>query len=224
MSVTGVMRPLTGTEKLAIMFQLYERPAGATAWTLVSAPTARLGVWITPPDVTLGRRLGDVWNVPFEVANLAGPAAYRFRVSFRWTGARGRVLAIAQRTSVQCRQPELRPDLTVSGLSVAQDPLHPRLDQFTATLANLGLSGAGPFTVELSYTHAQAAVTKDQTIVHLAAHGSRPLQLAGALCDQGTNVTLTADPAAQVDVYTRSQARLTVPCPAPALAVATTTS
>ncbi len=94
------MRPLTGTQQLAIEFQLYEKPAGATSWTLVSVPgdSSHLNVWLTPTLPTLGQRPGDVWNVPFPVANLAAPATYRFKVTFRWTGANGHVLGTIMHT------------------------------------------------------------------------------------------------------------------------------
>ncbi len=220
-SVTAVMRPLQGTQKLAVEFQLFERASGTAAWTLISDPVvdAHLGVWITPPDATLGQRPGDVWNVPFEVANLAAPAAYRFSVEFRWTGLHGRVLGLLTRVSGACKQPELRPDLTVSSVAVSQDPAHPRRDQFAAVIGDDGLTGAGPFTLQLTYTHDQLAVTDSVTVAHIGPHVSRTLQLTGQLCDAGTDVTVTADPDDQIDVYSRSQASLTVICPAPTISV-----
>lgn len=226
-SVTAVMRPLSGTQKLAIEFQLYERAGGASAWTLVSVPGAasHLNVWLSPSIATLGRRPGDVWEVPFPVAQLSAPAAYRFRVSFRWTGSRGRVLGLVTRVSAACRQTELRPDLTVSSVAVAQQPLHPRVDAFTAVIDNAGVDAAAlPFGVELSYTHNHVLVTRQQTLARLAGHGSRTITFTGPLCDAGTPVTVTADPLGQIDVYTRSQASLTVACPTQAVPSTTSAS
>jgi hypothetical protein len=218
-SVTAVMRPLAGTQKLAIEFELFEKPSGATAWTLVSDPVVpHLNVWLSPPIPTLGRRPGDVWDVPFPVADLAAPAAYRFRVTFRWTGRHGRVLGTIARVSATCRQPELRPDLTVDSVTITQDPSHLRYDEFAAAIGDIGVSGAGPFDVQLSYVHDQAAVTDDKTVAHIDAHGTRTVQFADLLCDAGTQVTVTANPLGatdQIDVYSRSQASMSVTCPVP---------
>ncbi len=218
-SVTAVMRPLAGTRKLEIEFELFEKPSGATAWTLVSDPIVpHLNVWISPPIPTLGQRPGDVWDVPFPVAQLAAPAAYRFRVTFRWTGRHGRVLGTIARVSATCRQPELRPDLTVDSVTVTQEALHPRYDDFAAAIGDIGVRGAGPFGVQLSYVHDQAAVTDDKTVAHIDAHDTRTVQFADLLCDAGTQVTVTANPLGatnQIDVYSRSQASMTVTCPVP---------
>jgi hypothetical protein len=219
-SVTAVMRPLTGTQTLAIEFQLFEKAAGATAWTLVSDPVVpHLNVWLSPAIATLGQRPGDVWDVPFPVAQLAGPAAYRFRVKFRWTGARDRVLRTVALVSADCRQPEPRPDLTVDSVSVNQDPSDPGQDDFAAVIGDLGATGASGFEVQLTYIHDQMAETSDKTVAHIGPYGTRTLQFAGLLCDTGSQVTVTADPLDQIDVYSRSQASIAVSCPAPTTAI-----
>ncbi|MGO9790160.1 MAG: hypothetical protein ACLP8S_11910 [Solirubrobacteraceae bacterium] len=224
-SVTAVMRPLADTQKLAIEFRLFEKASGATAWTLVSDPVAdpHLNIWLSPGIPTLGQRPGDVWNVPFPVAQLAAPAAYRFRVRFKWTGGRGRVLGTAALVSATCRQPELRPDLTVDSVSVNQNQLHPRVEDFAVVIGDLGVTGAGPFMVQLGYTHDQIAAAKEQTVAHIAPHKTRALQFAGLLCDAGSEVTVIADPTDQIDVYSRSQASMTVTCPAPTIPVTSST-
>jgi hypothetical protein len=217
------MRPLNGTQRLAIEFQLFEKPAGASAWALVSDPLIpHLNVWLSPAIATLGQRPGDVWEVPFPVAQLAAPAAYRFRVKFRWTGRRDLALRTVALVSAACRQPELRPDLTVDSVTVTQDPSDPRYDDFAAVIGDLGVTGAGPFTVQLSYVHDQVAVPPlDKTVAHIGPHGTRTLQFAGPLCDTGSQVTVTADPLDQIDVYSRSQASIAVSCPAPTTAIST---
>jgi hypothetical protein len=102
-AITAVMRPLSGTERMQLKFTLLEKPREARAYTEVSG--GDLGKWISPEDPTLGQRPGDVWNLRKQVVNLAGPAIYRFHVRFRWTAARGRLLAIRSRWAKPCDQP-----------------------------------------------------------------------------------------------------------------------
>ena len=78
-----------------------------------------LGSWISPTDPTLGQQAGDVWILNNPVVNLFAPAAYRFRVTFRWIGSQGQTLGTAMQL-----EPDLlparaaRPDLLVRSLSV----------------------------------------------------------------------------------------------------------
>jgi hypothetical protein len=101
-STTAVMRPITGTERMGLRFELLSKTPGSGRF--VEADGAGLGTWIYPTDPpTLGQRPGDVWRLQKPVTNL--PAAiYRFRVSFRWFGAGGTVLATAVKLSQRCDQ------------------------------------------------------------------------------------------------------------------------
>jgi hypothetical protein len=102
--ITAVMRPVAGTERMELRFQLLRRPAGAPGFSEVQG--GDLGVWRHPTDpATLGQRPDDVWRLNKQVANLAGPAVYRFRVTFRWKGTSGRVLEHLVRLSELCSQP-----------------------------------------------------------------------------------------------------------------------
>ncbi len=214
-SVTSVMRPLTGTQKLEMRFELLQKADGSSVWSPVSGP--HFGVWVSPTNPpTLGQRPGDVWKVPFPVADLEAPFAYRLEVSFRWLGTHDRVIGTASRTTATCQQPELRPDLTVNSLKVDQSSLRPLYDNFLALIENTGATGVGSFTVQLTYTHDQASVTQVKTVARLGAHAARTLDFTGLRCDAGTQVTVTDDPQDLIDVYTRSNASLTVVCPSPA--------
>lgn len=207
-SVTAVMRPLAGTQKMAMNFSLVEKANGASSWSAVSG--SGLGVWITPSDPTLGQRPGDVWNVPHPVADLYAPARYRFSVRYRWTGDGGRVLGTATRVSAVCRQPELRPDLVVDSIAVTPDRDHAGFDDYVATIDNTGATSAGSFSVELSD---QGTVT-DQTVQSLDPRASTEVKLVGAACSAADPPTVTADPSDQVDVSSRARASLTAECPA----------
>ena len=101
-SVQAVMRPVPGTEAMTIRFDLLERPPASPT---INVQSGDLGVWVRPSAPSLGSRRGDVWRLSEPVSGLDAPAAYRFRVSFRWIGAHGRALGFANRYSRGCWQP-----------------------------------------------------------------------------------------------------------------------
>jgi hypothetical protein len=206
--VTAAMRPLTGTLRMAVQFVLLSKPAGASAFAPVAG--AGLGSWVSPSDPTLGQRPGDVWIIKHPVADLDAPAAYRFEVSFRWTGAKDRVLGTAVRFSRACVQPEFRPDLVVQAVSATVDPSHPALDDFAVTLANTGATGAGPFTLELS----DGTVVKDKTVDRLGPHAVKTFQFVAPGCSSSAPPRVVADPLDQIDVSSRVGASFAVACPA----------
>ena len=209
-SVTAVMRPVTGTKKLQVEFQLLERAAPSAAWAPVAGPG--LGVWLSPTHpASLGQQPSDVWFVKKPVADLNAPASYRFEVTFRWLGSGGGVLQTTTRLGRVCRQPELRPDLAVESISVVPGPSGASRAAYLAVIENLGLTGAGPFTVELSEG---GSALMDKTVVHLAAHASITVKLDGPACNPTQPPTVTVDPTDQVDVYSRAQATLAAQCTA----------
>jgi CARDB len=209
-SVQAVMRPLVDTRRLSVKFELLQRVSGAAAPTALHA--GDLGVWLLPADPTLGQLPGDVWRLNKTVLNLEAPAAYQFRVVFRWTGANGRVLGSTVRLSRVCHQQELRPDLAVTSLSVAPVAGHPNEDLYTAVVANRGLTGAGPFEV-LFVPGGSAAATTDN-IPSLGAGRSRTLSFTGPVCDPTDPPSVTADAAHEVDDYNRANNTATAVCPA----------
>jgi hypothetical protein len=208
MNITVIMRPLSGTQRLAMKVQLLERAAGAGSYTPV--PGTDLGVWQSPTNPpTLGQQPGDKWVAYHPVADLAAPAGYRYEVSFRWYGADGKVIGAVTRLSKVCFQRELRPDLTVDSVSVAPVVSHPNLDAYTAVVGDSGATGAGPFTVRLSADGA----TRERTVQHIHAHATRTVVIEGPLCRASSPPVVTVDPDDQVDVYSRSQASASVACP-----------
>ena len=101
-AVTALMRPVTGTAHLELRFNLQRKSTAHGSFTNVSG--GDLGKWRSPSDPTLGQRADDVWIVDKQVANLAAPAVYRFRVAFRWLGADGRPLSRELLASPRCVQ------------------------------------------------------------------------------------------------------------------------
>jgi hypothetical protein len=208
-SILAVTRPLTGTRKLAVKFDLLERTPVTASPTPVRADG--LGVWITPTNPTLGQLPGDVWRLNKTVLNLDAPAAYRFRVTFRWTGALGKVLGTAVRYTRTCTQRELRPDLLVSSITVTPVAGHPEEDLYTAVIADQGATGAGPFEVLFAPGDSSAPITR--TVQFLHAGESRSLSFVGAACDAASPPTVTVDATSEVDDDNRANNTMTAVCP-----------
>jgi hypothetical protein len=191
-------------------FELLQRSRGLPTQEVSGGD---LGVWRTPPNPTLGQLPGDVWRLQKSVYNLAVPFTYQFRISFRWTGAHGKVLGTATRYSHTCRQRELRPDLTVRSITVSSIAGHPNKELYTAVIANHGLTGAGPFQVLFAPGDTSAPVT--DTITFLGAGKTRRLSFVGPLCDSSNPPTVSADSASQINDFDRSNNVLAAVCPAP---------
>jgi hypothetical protein len=102
-AVIAVMRPVPGTQRMEMRFVLQRRPAGIGSFTTVQG--GDLGHWLQPKPPTLGQRTSDVWRLRKLVANLVGPATYRFRVTFRWSGSSGVALDRTTLISEPCAEP-----------------------------------------------------------------------------------------------------------------------
>jgi len=104
-TVTAVMRPVPGTQRMALKLDLQRKPAHSDSF--VNVRGGDLGQWRYPDSPpTLGQRPGDVWRLTKDVVNMAGPAVYRYHVEFRWTGTGGRVLDDMVRLSARCSEPK----------------------------------------------------------------------------------------------------------------------
>jgi hypothetical protein len=212
-SVTAVMRPLPGTMKMAMRFQLWRRPSRRSKAT--SLQGRKLGGWMNPTDPpTLGQLPGDVWIVHHPVVDLlVAPALYRFSVSFRWFGSGGRVLATTTKVGPLCFQPELRPDLVVPAVpGLAVTPLANGQDRYSALIRNHGKTAAGPFNVQLAIG---GMVVTTQTIAGLAPHTHVTVHFVAPACTAGQQLDVTADPDDRVDDFNRNNNTLDTTCPSP---------
>jgi len=100
------MRPVPGTERMALKFELLQREPHRRTFTEVPRGNTDLGTWEHPSKPpTLGSRPGDYWKVKKPVVNLSSPAVYKFRVSFRWLNSSGKSLGTVVRQSQLCNQP-----------------------------------------------------------------------------------------------------------------------
>jgi hypothetical protein len=205
-AVTAVMRPLPGTSKLQVKFQLYSKASSTRPFTLVRG--GDLNSWVSPTNPpTLGERSGDVWKLNKQVVDLKAPATYRLRAVFRWRGDHGQVLGTTSRNSPSCYQPELRPDLEVKTINVGAVPGNPNANEYVAVIRNRGATAAGPFQVQFI----DGSVVKSHSVTGLAAHTTMREHFLGPLCTSGP-ASVTADPVDAIDDYNRANNSLSVTC------------
>jgi CARDB len=205
-SVRAVMRPLSGTLKMAMRFELLSKTKAGHPYSPVRG--GDLGSWISPSNPTLGQRPGDTWTVNKPVVDLAAPAAYRFRVFFRWTGAHDHVLGTAVKESPTCVQRELRPDLlVVPPIQVQSVTGQPSENRYVATIRNGGATAAGPFEVLF------APEGKTRNVAGLGSYSSTRVSFIGPVCTSTSPPIVEVDPNGQVEDYNRANNSLTVACP-----------
>ena len=211
-TVQSVMRPLTGTSKMQMKFELLRQTKIHPRFEAVHG--RGLGSWISPTNPTLGQQTGDVWIVNHPVVQLAAPATYKFRVTFRWIGAQGQTLGTATQTSPTCYQPELRADLLVRSLSVAPITSGPSSGEwaYTAVVANRGLTGSGPGRGRVRRRQRQA-VAGDARVGRVQ-RPRRTRRFVAPACTAGTPLTVTVDPTQSIDEYDYANNALTMMCPA----------
>jgi CARDB len=208
-SITAVMRPLPGTRRMQMRFQLLSKAKGAAAYAPVTG--GDLGTWVSPAIPTLGQRSGDVWRLQKPIVGVTAPASYRFRVSFRWLGANGHVRGTAVRESGVCFQPELRPDLLVRSITVESVAGRPSVNRYVAVIRNDGASDTGPF--EILFTPGGALPVQTVSVPDLAAHSKLVNAFIGPVCSNAAATSVTVDPEEKVDDSNRSNNSMTAVCP-----------
>ena len=130
------MKAVKGTERMQVRFTLQVRDDGETSWRRVAA--AGFDTWLSSQAGV--RR----YSYSRTIQNLAAPAVYRTTVRFRWLDADGATLRSRRDTSAWCRQPDLRPDLEVTGVDVLPAPRADRR-RYTVTVRNAGRTAAAAF-------------------------------------------------------------------------------
>jgi CARDB len=208
--VTAVMRPMPGTVRLNMRWQLM----GTKAGHVTALRGGDLGKWISPHDPTLGQQPDDVWVLKHPVTGVPVGYTYRFRVSFRWTGSGGHVIGTSTRTSAPCWQPDMRPDLAVQSISVspvAGDPSH---SEYVVWIVNHGQTAAGGF--DLTFTPGGGASSaQTATFSQLGAHQTVSETFTGPACTSATAPTVTVDPQYAVLDANRTNNSATAGCPGP---------
>ncbi len=207
-SVTAVMRPLSGTRRMGIRFQLLGKDAGRTT----AVRGGDLGTWISPHPITLGQQPADVWIVRHPVTGVPVPGSYRFRVSFRWTGSDHRMIGETVHWSEACWQPDMRPDLLVSSIHVSPLIGNATEDRYVAVIANIGLTSAR--SVEVQFAPGGGAADQTVTIPKLDAHAERHEVFLGPVCTAATDPTVIVDPQHHINDLDPADNSLTATCPA----------
>lgn len=206
--VTAVMRPMPGTVRLAMRFQLFSSKSG------VATPVrgGDLGRWISPHDPTLGQQPADVWVLSHPVTGVPVGSTYRFHVSFRWIGAGGHVLGTSMRLTAGCWQPDMRPDLAVQSISASSVPGDPTHTQYLVWIANDGLTAAGEFDVTFT-PGGGAGSAQTVTVPPLGAHQAVSETFTGPACTSDTAPTVTVDPEYAIPDANRANNSMTATCP-----------
>jgi CARDB len=196
---TAQMGATSQSKRMLVRFDLLQRVPGDD-YHRVQAPG--LGVWRSSiPGV-------DIFRYRKQVANLEAPGSYRAFVRFRWLDASGKVIAGATRRTRTCRQPDLRPDLSVGALT-AQPAANDRA-RYTVLVRNEGRTPTSAFTVGF--------VVGDQTqptqsVQSLVPGETRVLSFAGPRCNRANPVRVTVDPDLAVDEADETNNSRTVVCP-----------
>lgn len=216
-TVAAMMRPLPGGARLALRISLYQRPISAGRWTL-RADVPGLGSWTTPSDPTIGSRPADVFKYRQAVGRLVVPFAYRFRVEFRWSDGAGKVVRRSRAVTASCREPDLRPDLTIDRVDVT--PLLRASDhaRYAVTIRNAGRSSARGVTVAAAFpsrpTFAPVTVAAPG---RLLAGASTVVTFSGPTCSVvPAPPSFTVDPANTIEESDEGDNALAAVCPASA--------
>ena len=173
-SITAMMRPMAGTTKMQIKFDLTSRLNSSRSFTRVRG--GDLNSWVTPKDPTLGERPDDVWNVIKQVVDLKAPATYRFKVFFRWIGAHSKVLGTAVKPARPAMSPSCAPTSRSRRSASRRSPAAPTRRVRRAD-PNNGATATGPFQVQFI----DGAVEKTHSVADLEPHASITAALRGAL-------------------------------------------
>ena len=164
-SFTGDVRSIPGASRLQVKFVLQAR-TDDEPWTTVAAPG--FGTW--------NSSVAGVWRYVYTktVENLLASAAYRAQVHFRWLSQAGRTLQRSRRRTKVCRQPDLRPDLLVGG--VTRTP-----SGYDASISNAGRTAAERFAVTIEVDgqlhrlgHVERLGAEETTTLRGQAPGCRP--------------------------------------------------
>lgn len=136
---SAAMSRVDGASGMSVRFELLERTPGSAVFRPVAAPG--LGVW-RPAAVGVA-----AFRYSQQVSHLAGPAAFRVAVRFRWLGPGQAVVASAFRRSAVCEQPDWRSHLLVGAIKRQQ---YGAATDYDVTVVNAGRAPSGPITVGLT--------------------------------------------------------------------------
>ncbi len=197
---SGSMPGADGADVLTMRFTLEQRK-GAGAWKPLAAPS--FGRW----ERSAHGAGGFVYAK--RVERLLNATTYRVRVQFRWLDEAGEVLKSATRRSPVCKQPDLRPDLTVA--AVTTERLGGDQARYVVQLRNSGLGAlVGSTGVGLVVNGGALAA---QPLAGLPAAAVTKVVFEGPVCAPGSTLVATVDGDRAVAEPVEGDNALRVPCP-----------
>ena len=214
--LTTTIRPLAAATRMAVKVEFYERALPAGHWTL-REDVPGMGTWISPSDPSLGSRPDDVWRYRQAVTRLHVPFAYRFHVGFRWLDDEGTVVREEAVTTRPCRQPDLRPDLTIAEVSPIGLARQPGRVRYRVTIRNDGRSLARG--VEVAATLPGDTVVGSHVVKARRVDPGDAVDVAftGPGCEAGTAPvpSFTVDPANAIEEHDEADNAFALVCPVP---------
>jgi hypothetical protein len=207
-TVGTTMRPIAGGRRLSLRVDLYQRPLSGGRWALRS-DVPGLSEWTSPSDPSIGSRPSDVYRYRQAVGRLVVPYAYRFRVTFRWSDPSGKPVSEAVVNTAPCREPDLRPDLTIAG-AVADEPAPGETTtRYVVTVRNAGRGHASGVQVAATFSG------PTRTVRRLGPGQSADVVFWGPLCGTETSApSFLVDPANLIDEARETNNSLVATCPA----------
>lgn len=187
---------------LQLRFTLQAKVSGGGGFKRVVAPT--FDTWLSS---TPGKKR---YVYDKTVENLEDGASYRAVVRFRWRDAKGALVASAIKVTGACAQPDDRPDLTATKVSVKAGTA-PSNRTYVVKVANHGRSPAPVFATGL--TVGGAPRPDQSTTGPLAAGASVRIAFVAPRCAAESMLTATVDTGAAVDERNEADNVLAVLCP-----------
>ncbi len=210
--VGATMRPLAGSMRLDLRVDLYERPLAGGRWTLRS-DVPGLGSWISPSDPTLGSRARDVFKYRQAVGRLDVPDQYRFRVGFRWLDDDGKIVRETSAVTHACRQPDVRPNLTIVHVATHASKRMPGLVRYRVLVRNDGRSPARGVVLSATFPGGGSGAR----LARIDPGQSVELDFTNDGCAAGdlAGPSFVVDPANLVDEVDEADNALALACPVP---------
>jgi hypothetical protein len=208
----GMYARVPGTSRMGIRFDLFERRRGQQRFHRVSHDFGgKLSVWLRSHPVHNPETFYER-SIDISLEHRTVPAAYFFRVGFRWYSIHGRVLRERSVATAKCFQPDMRPDLKVARIDVKPSAT-PGRERYRVVVRNVGATAtASSFAVTFEPGTVEPESTQ-RTSSNLGPGKSTAVVFDGPLCSAGSSVAARADSQSEVDERNEANNRLEKNCP-----------
>jgi CARDB len=200
----GEMTSIKRGNRMEMRFEVFVRTAADQTWKLVEAPD--LGIWNRAKAGTTEYKFRQ------KAVNLAAPASYKARVTFRWLGPGKSDKTTKVKTSKVCEQTDPRPNLRVVRLDAS--PLKAGLANYQVVIRNVGASAAsGPNGFDVAVA-VDGVAQPSKNVLGLRPGELVQVNVRAPRCAQGGTVRAAVDPDQRIDQSDRADDVLELPCPA----------